>query len=61
MHVFTHSKSLPLPLTHFPLPLKMFRKHAALLNGVPRLEAIFCDEGHRLKNIGGTKTIQALR
>jgi hypothetical protein len=39
----------------------MFRKHAALLNTVPNLEVLVCDEGHRLKNIGGTKTIDALR
>lgn len=39
----------------------MFRKHAALLNTVPNLELMVCDEGHRLKNIGGTKTMDALR
>jgi hypothetical protein len=39
----------------------MFRKHAALLNTVPNLEVMVCDEGHRLKNIGGTKTMDALR
>lgn len=39
----------------------MFRKHAVLLNTVPHLELLVCDEGHRLKNIGGTKTMQALR
>lgn len=38
----------------------MFRKHAALLNTVPQLGVLICDEGHRLKNVGGTKTIQAL-
>jgi SNF2 family DNA or RNA helicase len=38
----------------------MFRKHAALLNTVPQLDVLICDEGHRLKNVGGTKTIQAL-
>jgi SNF2 family DNA or RNA helicase len=39
---------------------EMFRKHASLLNEVPHLDVIICDEGHRLKNSGGTKTIQAL-
>jgi hypothetical protein len=39
----------------------MFRKHAALLNTVPNLEVMVCDEGHRLKNVGGTKTMDALR
>lgn len=38
----------------------MFRKHAALLNTVPNLEVMVCDEGHRLKNVGGTKTMEAL-
>jgi DNA repair and recombination protein RAD54B len=27
---------------------------------VPKLDVIICDEGHRLKNVGGTKTIAAL-
>eukprot|EP01032_Pedospumella_encystans_P031307 gene31307-35337_t len=42
------------------LSYEMFRKHATLLNSVPGLELMVCDEGHRLKNIGGTKTMQAL-
>ena len=39
---------------------ELFRKYAAVLNEVPKLDIIVCDEGHRLKNAGGTKTIQAL-
>ena len=39
---------------------ELFRKHAAALNEVPKLDVIICDEGHRLKNSGGTMTIRAL-
>ena len=39
---------------------QMFRKHGAKLNLTPKLDIIICDEGHRLKNASGTKTIVAL-
>jgi SNF2 family DNA or RNA helicase len=39
---------------------EMFRKHSARLNLTPKLDIILCDEGHRLKNATGTKTITAL-
>jgi len=32
-----------------------------LLNNVSLFHLLICDEGHRLKNIDGTKTIQALK
>lgn len=39
----------------------MFRRHSGALNTVPNLDIMVCDEGHRLKNSGGTKTISALK
>jgi len=39
---------------------EMFRKYIDLINDVPSLEIILCDEGHRLKNVDSTKTSAAL-
>lgn len=39
---------------------EMFRTYAEALNTMSSLEVLICDEGHRLKNAEGTKTIQAL-
>jgi hypothetical protein len=39
---------------------KMFRKFGKALNTVHNLKVMICDEGQRLKNCGGTKTILAL-
>jgi len=38
---------------------EMFRKHAEALSQLPSTTLIVCDEGHRLKNVGGNKTVQA--
>jgi SNF2 family DNA or RNA helicase len=40
---------------------EMFRKHIDLINTVPYLEIIICDEGHRLKNVDSTKTSDAIK
>lgn len=42
---------------------ELFRKHADTLCTLPRAgsSALVCDEGHRLKNAAGNKTIAALR
>ena len=39
----------------------MFRKYVLEINKAPKLQIIVCDEGHRLKNVDGTKTIAALK
>ena len=38
-----------------------FRKHGTQIGRVPALDLMVCDEGHRLKNILGTKTQIALQ
>lgn len=38
----------------------MFRKYASEINQTKRFDAIICDEGHRLKNTLGTKTMASL-
>lgn len=38
----------------------MFRKFAADLNKISRFNILVCDEGHRLKNTCGTKTMDSL-
>ena len=40
---------------------EMYRINSEQLNSINRIAIIVCDEGHRLKNSDGTKTIQALR
>lgn len=47
----------------FPLLIisyEMFRKHATTLNSCSCLDVLICDEGHRLKNAYGSKTMTAL-
>ncbi len=39
----------------------MFRKLSSKINSAPKLEIVVCDEGHRLKNTGGSKTVVAMR
>lgn len=39
---------------------EMFRKHAPALNDCGCLDVLICDEGHRLKNAYGSKTMTAL-
>lgn len=43
------------------ISIKMYRNNADIINKTSKLEIIVCDEGHRLKNIEGTKTIAALK
>jgi SNF2 family DNA or RNA helicase len=38
-----------------------FLKHHAQINRAPALDVLICDEGHRLKNTGGTKTQAVLQ
>ena len=41
-----------------PSPQKSMRKHAPVLAGT--CDLLVCDEGHRLKSAGGSKTMDAL-
>ena len=52
----THATVQPILIIGY----EMFRTYAEALNTIPSLEVLVCDEGHRLKNAEGTKTIQAL-
>lgn len=58
INTFTISRISKYPI--LVISYEMFRKYSLLINKVPKLELMICDEGHRLKNVGGTKTIQAL-
>jgi DNA repair and recombination protein RAD54B len=59
INTFTISRAsrYPVLLTTYDL----FRRFAVQLNQVPRLDLLVCDEGHRLKNADGTKTMDALQ
>jgi len=39
---------------------EMFRRYADLINAIPKVDLIVCDEGHRLKSSAGNQTIRAL-
>lgn len=39
----------------------MFRKYSDTINLNSNFNFLICDEGHRLKNIDGTKTINSLK
>lgn len=52
----SHARNSPVLIISY----EMFRKHAAVLNTVQQLDVLVCDEAHRLKNAGGTKTTDAL-
>jgi SNF2 family DNA or RNA helicase len=39
---------------------ELYRNFSDALNSIPSLEVLLCDEGHRLKNVYGTKTSTAL-
>lgn len=39
---------------------ELYRNYSDALNKLDSLEALFCDEGHRLKNAYGSKTLTAL-
>jgi DNA repair and recombination RAD54-like protein len=55
---FIHSHSAAHPL--LVLSYEMFRNFSDVINATPFLSIIVCDEGHRLKNAYGTKTMSAL-
>ena len=55
---FIHSSSEIRPL--LIISYDLFRSFSEALNTLPNLEYLLCDEGHRLKNAYGTKTIDAL-
>ena len=39
---------------------EMYRKHEAVVNACTSVGLLVCDEGHRLKNADGNKTIASL-
>lgn len=60
INVFSISRTSRYPI--LIISYELFRKHVDLINSTVRgMDMIVCDEGHRLKNIDGTKTIEALK
>lgn len=56
LNLFSYG-TIPILITSYD----MFRKYAVQINQVTRLDLLVCDEGHRLKSAGGSKTMDSLR
>ena len=58
VYKFIHSSSESIPL--LVISYDLFRTFSESFNTMTNLSCLLCDEGHRMKNAGGTKTSSAL-